>query len=91
VREIVQYVAERNFAAAERLQQKLMDTPDMLADFPRIGRRVPEFQRDDLRELLQVRPYRILYLLDGEVCKIIAVIHGKRDLLKAMDEEGVEP
>ena len=90
VRAIVEYVSENSINAAEKLEQRLMDAPDTLAHTQRLGRRIPEFDRDDFRELLTVYPYRILYLIDGDVCKIIAVIHGKRDLHKAMEEEGVE-
>jgi len=77
VREIVAYVAADSFMNAERLQERLMDAPDILVHTPRIGRRVPEFNRDDFRELLTVRPYRIMYQIENDVCKIIAVIHGK--------------
>ena len=49
-----------------------------LADFPQIGRRVPEAEDapEDIRELI-FRDYRILYLaqLDDDTVHILAVIH----------------
>jgi toxin ParE1/3/4 len=89
-RDIIEYVAEDSFVQAEKLHERLMDAPDILIHTPRIGRRVPEFKRDDFRELLTVRPYRIMYQVDGDVCRIIAVVHGKRDLQKAMTEDQIE-
>ena len=50
----------------------------MLAQFPRLGRKVPEFDDENVRELI-VYSYRIIYRLQGDVI-IAAVIHGKRDL-----------
>lgn len=53
---------------------------------PQSGARVPEFDRDDIRELV-VRPYRILYAIRGETCHVVAVVHGSRDLLRLIDPE----
>jgi plasmid stabilization system protein ParE len=46
---------------------------------PRIGRVVPEFGREDLREVL-FRGYRIVYLLRGDTVTVPRVVHGARDL-----------
>lgn len=50
----------------------------MLAQFPRAGRKVPEFDDENGREVI-VYSYRIIYRLqqDDEIV-IAAVIHGKR-------------
>lgn len=51
----------------------------MLARFPRSGRKVPEFDDENIRELLAYS-YRIIYRVDEDEVLISAVIHGKRIL-----------
>ena len=49
----------------------------MLSRFPRSGRRVPEFDDENIRELLAYS-YRVIYRIQDEEVLIAAVIHGKR-------------
>ncbi len=51
----------------------------MLAQFLRADRKVPEFNDEDIREVLAYN-YRIIYQLRAEALIIAAVIHGKRIL-----------
>ena len=51
----------------------------MLAQFPRSGRKVPEFDDDNVRELI-VYSYRLIYRLTSEGILIAAIIHGSRNL-----------
>lgn len=39
------------------------------------GRLVPEYDRDDVRELIE-RPYRIIYRIQRDQIEVLAVIHG---------------
>lgn len=68
---------------AKQFCERLVASLDKLADFPRIGRQVPEAEDnpDDIRELI-FRDYRILYLVeeDAQLVYILAIIHGARDL-----------
>jgi plasmid stabilization system protein ParE len=52
---------------------------DVLAQFPQIGRVVPEENDDTVRELI-LRPYRIIYkvLAEKEVVAIARIWHGAR-------------
>ncbi|WP_089724972.1 type II toxin-antitoxin system RelE/ParE family toxin [Candidatus Thiosymbion oneisti] len=53
---------------------------EKLADFPKMGRAVPEAEgREDVRELIY-QDYRILYLIQPERLFVVAVIHGSQDL-----------
>ena len=88
LREITDYVAEASPAKADKLAARLSEVPDMLEQTPRIGRRVPEFNRDDIRELVTVRPYRIIYVIRDETCYIAAIVHSSRDLKKALRAAG---
>jgi len=51
----------------------------ILEGFPQAGRKVPEFDDENMRELL-VYSYRIIYRLQNDEALIVAVIHGKRIL-----------
>jgi len=51
----------------------------MLAHFPRSGRKVPEYDDKNVRELI-VYNYRIIYRLQDGNVTIAAIIHGRRNL-----------
>jgi toxin ParE1/3/4 len=51
----------------------------ILTRFPRAGRKVPELDDENVRELV-VYSYRIIYRLQDDDALIVAVIHGKRIL-----------
>jgi len=56
-----------------------------LVDHPRIGRTVPEFDDETIREIIHP-PYRIVYLLEEHVIQIIRVWRSER-LLKLPENE----
>jgi plasmid stabilization system protein ParE len=49
----------------------------LLARFPRSGRKVPEFDDEDIREVLSYS-YRIIYQVQRQEIIVAAVIHGKQ-------------
>ena len=53
---------------------------------PLIGRIVPEFNRQDLREVI-FRGYRIVYLVQSDEVLVLRVVHGARDLLGLIRRE----
>jgi plasmid stabilization system protein ParE len=55
----------------------------VLLDFPRLGRVVPEFEQENVRELIVYR-YRVIYEIEGEAINIASVVHGARLLRKAL-------
>lgn len=67
------------------LASRITDALDDLEPFPRIGRMVPDFQDDALRELI-VDDYRVVYRLVGAEAWILTVIHGSRDLLRHLPD-----
>ena len=77
--EIVRYIAQHNSDAAARLGFELITRTESLADFPEIGRMVPEFQTPNLREII-CRSYRIIYRVqrDPERIEIVRFWHGAR-------------
>ena len=57
--------------------RKIIQKTRILADFPRIGRIVQEFDDESIREIFAYS-YRIIYKVSSEKIVIAAVIHGKR-------------
>lgn len=69
LREIHDYIAQDAPLTAPKVARRLVRHSQQLATLPRSGRAVPEYQRDDIRELLE-RPYRIIYLIRPELNRI---------------------
>ena len=69
--EIVEYIARDNPVAAARFGHELVAHTRSLQNFPEIGRVVPEFQVQTLRELIH-GSYQIVYEID-HARKVIAI------------------
>jgi addiction module RelE/StbE family toxin len=74
-----QYIARDSPFYARRFTERLVESVEIMRDFPRIGRLVPEADRDDIRELI-FHAYRIIYMIEAEQITILTVVHGRRDL-----------
>ncbi len=79
LRDIVSFIAADNPAAAQSFGLRLMSKVDVLANFPQLGRVVPDESDEALRELI-LRPYRIVYqvLADQQMVAIVRIWHGAR-------------
>jgi plasmid stabilization system protein ParE len=77
--DIVRYIARHNPEAAARIGCELIARAEGLADFPEMGRMVPEFRRPELREVIH-RSYRVIYRVkpEGEAVEIVRFWHGAR-------------
>ena len=52
---------------------------EQIAEQPLSGRKVPEYDAEDIRELIE-KPYRIVYRIKQNQIDVVAVIHGARIL-----------
>jgi toxin ParE1/3/4 len=77
---IVLFIAQDNPPVAESFGYLLMSKVDVLAQFPQLGRVVPEENDETIREII-FRSYRIIYkvLAEKEIVAIARVWHGARD------------
>jgi toxin ParE1/3/4 len=77
--DIVHYITQHNSDAAARLGFELITRAESLANFPELGRKVPEFRQADLREII-CRSYRIIYRLERQhqQIQIVRFWHGAR-------------
>jgi len=79
LRHLESYIATDSALYARRFVAKILATTRQLEAFPRSGRKVPEADRDEIRELI-VQGYRIIYRLTPGRVQILTVVHGSRDL-----------
>lgn len=89
--EIVSFLKERNGeAAAKRAFSAILAAARSLEEFPRKGRMVPELGVDEIREVIVLKKYRVVYRLRDEVglVEVVTVHHGKQpiDLDKLVDD-----
>jgi toxin ParE1/3/4 len=76
---IADYIAADSPTYAGIVVKKIVNQTKTLARFPHAGRKIPEFDDENIRELT-VYSYRIIYRLQDETVVIAAIIHGKRIL-----------
>lgn len=79
--DIVIFIARENPERAMSFGYQLISEIDRLQQFPELGRIVPEYRNDNLREII-LRPYRIVYRLnrDSKICEIARVWHSARGI-----------
>jgi len=59
-----------------------------IASFPSLGREVPEYDAEDIREIIEY-PYRIIYRIKSNQIDILAVIHGARNIPDDIQSEDI--
>ena len=79
LRHLESYIAADSVFYARQFVAKILDTTRQLQDFPRSGRKVPEADQEEIRELI-VQGYRIIYRLTPDAVQVVTVVHGSRDL-----------
>lgn len=76
---IHEFAALHSRVYADRLVDRLTRRSEQIGLFPKSGRMVPEYKREDIREVID-RPYRIIYWLKEEQVDVVAVIHSAQQL-----------
>ena len=76
---------------ARSIVARLYAAPEVLADHPRLGRVVPEYGVEHIREVVR-EGYRVAYVLtggpaSGETAEVLAVLHGRQDLGRKLRRE----
>ncbi len=85
---IFDYISKDSEYYASIFVSEIIESAEKLIDFPKMGRIVPEYQQNDIREIL-IQRYRVIHQLEQNQILILTVIHGRRELTKLMeiDEE----
>ena len=76
---IYEYISINSPTYALRMVDKIISRSEQIADQPYSGRKVPEYDSDDVRELIE-KPYRIIYRIKPDQIDVVAVIHGAQQL-----------
>lgn len=80
LKNIHEYIAKDSKTYANKLITKLISRVDQLESFPISGRIVPEFNSDEIRELIEGN-YRIIYKLNEEFIGVVRVHHSSKQLI----------
>jgi toxin ParE1/3/4 len=86
LQDIEDFIARDSTLHAVAFVDRIVESAETLLKNTRIGRVVPEFDRNDLREVI-FRGYRIVYLVQDNGVVILRVVHGARDLLALVQRE----
>jgi toxin ParE1/3/4 len=71
------HIAKDAPLVAPSVVERLVRRSIQIGEFPHSGREVPEYQRSDVREILE-RPYRILYRIKPDRIDVITVMHYRQ-------------
>jgi len=80
---IFEYIADQSLAYADSVYERILERPKQLTVHPRSGSVVPEFGRDDIRELF-VYSFRLIYRIAEDEIRVLTIIHGSRKLVPEM-------
>ncbi len=73
------YIAKDSEYYASLFLGKIIASVEQLAKFPKIGRKVPEVEDENIRELI-FHNYRIIYLVEKTRILVLTIVHSGRDL-----------
>jgi plasmid stabilization system protein ParE len=79
------YIAQTSPEYARRIVDRLTKRSIQISTFPFSGRLVPEYELNEVREVVE-GSYRIIYLIkaDEAQLEVLAVIHSAREGLKPL-------
>jgi toxin ParE1/3/4 len=81
MQDIFDFIAKDSIRYAEKELQKIVERVEVLSTFPLSGKIVPDYGREDWRELVEGN-YRIVYRILSEDSISIATIHHHSRLFK---------
>ena len=77
--EIGRYIRENNPSAARKFVSKLRKRAAKIPEFPRTGRVVPEFEDENIREIIEGN-YRIVYQVKDSQIFVLTIFEAHRQL-----------
>lgn len=79
LQELHAYIARDSELYASGYVERIITAVERLAEYPALGRIVPEANEENIRELVY-QNYRIIYRITKNRIEMLSVIHGARDL-----------
>jgi toxin ParE1/3/4 len=77
--DIYAYISQTSKRYADAVVDKITSRSIQIADFPYSGRKVPELNIDQIREIYEA-PYRIIYYIKPDGIEVLAVVHSRQDI-----------
>ncbi len=74
---IYEYISLNSPTYAKQMVDRITRRSVQIGDQPFSGRQIPEYQANDIRELIE-NPYHIIYRIKQDQIDVVAVIHGAR-------------
>jgi toxin ParE1/3/4 len=84
---IFNYIAQNSPEYAKRIVDRITRRSQQIAEYPLSGRRVSEYDFNQIREMIE-GPYRIIYHIKSDQVDVLAVIHGAMNILHSAEEIG---
>lgn len=79
LRSIHDFITRDSRYYAKKVVHDIREKIEELNDLPKLGRIVPEFNEEDVRELF-LYSYRIIYEIKDGAIFVLAVVHQRRNL-----------
>ena len=76
IESIATYIEKDSPTYAKSVVSKFFEKAEILQEFSELGRKVPEFNDTNIREIF-VYSYRLIYKLNEQEILFVAVVHGK--------------
>ena len=80
------YIAQNSPEYAKLIVDRLTRRSQQISKYPFSGRRVPEYDIDQIREVIE-GSYRIIYYIKPDQIDVLAVIHGAMNILSTPEQE----
>lgn len=77
LKNIENFISEDDPRAAKSEIRRILIRSKQISNHPLVGRQVPEYQHNDIREVLE-RPYRIIYYIKESQVDVLAVMHYRQ-------------
>jgi toxin ParE1/3/4 len=82
---IYTHIAQDSPEYAKRMVDRLTRRSQQIGQSPFSGRRVPEYDIDQIREAIEAS-YRIIYYIKSDQIDVLAVIHGAMNVPTASEQ-----
>ena len=81
--QIYSYIYQDSIYYSVKTINDIVDLANNLKFLPYMGRKVPEFDDENRRELVY-KSYRIMYIIESNIILICRILHSKRKVTKEL-------
>ena len=87
---LAEYISLDSPFYAEQVVDRVVERLEQARRHPKSGRVVPEFGREDVRELIEP-PYRLIYWVKADAVEVLSILHGRQQLRDAAGASASRP